>query len=97
VSTQEVTLWFEVGWYAKTDSCFLLLCSKHCVFDHISYVLYTHGDTLIFVVYVENILITSNNNDLIHILKKQLTNSFDITDLGTLHYFLGLQVLPLLV
>jgi hypothetical protein len=29
----------------------------------------------------------------LHRLKKQLIDSFDITDLSTLHYFLGLQVL----
>jgi hypothetical protein len=28
-------------------------------------------------------------------LKKQLVDTFDMTDLGLLHYFLGLQVLPL--
>jgi hypothetical protein len=50
---------------------------------------------LIFFVYVDDLLITRNNNDLILRLKKQLVDSFDMTDLGTLHYFLGLQVLPL--
>jgi hypothetical protein len=50
---------------------------------------------LIVVVYVDDLLITGNNNDLILRLKKQLVDSFDMTDLGTLHYFLGLQVLPL--
>jgi hypothetical protein len=49
---------------------------------------------LIFVIFVDDILITSNNNDLILRLKKQLTDSFGMTNHGTLHYFLGLQVLP---
>jgi hypothetical protein len=50
---------------------------------------------LIVVVYVDDLLITGNNNDLIHRLKKQCVDSFDMTYLGTLHYFLGFQVLPL--
>jgi hypothetical protein len=50
---------------------------------------------LVVIVYVDDLLITSNNNDLILRLKKQLDDSFDMTDLGTLHYFWGLQVLPL--
>jgi hypothetical protein len=50
---------------------------------------------LIIFLYVDNLLITHNNNNRILILKKQLVDSFDMTDLGTLHYFLGLQVLPL--
>jgi hypothetical protein len=54
-----------------------------------------NGNTLIVVVYVDDLVITGNNIDLILRLKKQLVDSFDMTDLGTLHYFLGLQVLPL--
>jgi hypothetical protein len=50
---------------------------------------------LIVVVYVDDLVITGNNTDLILRLKKQLVDSFDMIDLGTLHYFLGLQVLPL--
>jgi hypothetical protein len=59
------------------------------------YVLHTNGDTLIVVVYVDDLLITGNNTNLILRLKKQLVDSFDTTNLGTLHYFLGIQVLPL--
>jgi hypothetical protein len=50
---------------------------------------------LIVVVYVDDLVIIGNNNDLILRLKKQLDDSFDIIDLSTLYYFLGLQVLPL--
>jgi hypothetical protein len=59
------------------------------------YILRTNRDTLIVVVCVDELLITGNNNDLIHILKKQLADSFDMPNLGTLHYFLGLQLLSL--
>jgi hypothetical protein len=44
---------------------------------------------------VDDLLITINNIDLILRLKKQLADFFDMTDLSTLHYFLGLQLLPL--
>jgi hypothetical protein len=50
---------------------------------------------LIIVVYVDDLVITGNNTNLILRLKKQLVDSFDMTDLGILHYFVGLQVLPL--
>jgi hypothetical protein len=83
------------AWYAKIDNLFLRLDFKHCESDHSLYVLHTNGDTLIVVVYVDDLLIIGNNIDLILRLKKQLADSFDMTNLGTLHYFLGLQVLPL--
>jgi hypothetical protein len=59
------------------------------------YVHHTNGDTLIVVVYLDDLLITGNNKDLILRLKKQLADSFDMKDLGTLHFFGGLQLLPL--
>jgi hypothetical protein len=57
------------------------------------YVFHTNGDTFIVVVYVDDL--TGNKNDLILRLKKQLVDSFHMIDVGPLHYFLGLQVLPL--
>jgi hypothetical protein len=58
-------------------------------------VLHTNIDTLIFFVYVDDLLIAGNNNDLILILKKTIVDSFDMKYLSTVHYFLDLQVLPL--
>jgi hypothetical protein len=58
-------------------------------------ILHTNRDTLIVVVYIDELIITVNNNDIIIRLKKKLVDSFDMTDLGTLHYFMGFQVLPL--
>jgi hypothetical protein len=52
-------------------------------------------NTLIVVVYVGDLVITGNNTNLFLRLKKQHVDSFDMIDLGILHYFLGLQVLPL--
>jgi hypothetical protein len=49
---------------------------------------------LIVFVYVDALLIISNNYDLILIFKKQLAYSFHMADLGTRHYFFGLQLLP---
>jgi hypothetical protein len=83
------------AWYAKIDHFFLNLGFKCCESYHNLYVLHAHGDTLIVVVYVDDLVITGNNIDLILRLKKQLVDTFDMKDLGLLHYFLGLQVLPL--
>jgi hypothetical protein len=83
------------SWYATIDYFFLQIGFKHCEYDHILYVPHTNGDILIIVVYVDDLLITGNNNYLILRLKKQLVDSFDMIDFNTLHYFLGLQLLPL--
>jgi len=96
--TQEFALWFELGsstWYAKIDSLFLRIGFKQCEYDHSLYVSHSNGDTMIIFVYVDDLIIIGNNNSFIFRLKKKLIDSFDMTDIGTLHYFLGLQVLPL--
>jgi len=83
------------AWYAKIDNFFLRLGFKYCEYDHNLYVLHTNGDTLIIVVYVYDLRITNNNSNLILRLKKQLVDSSDMKNIGTLHYFLGLEVFPL--
>lgn len=50
---------------------------------------------LIVVFYVDDLVLTRNKPNLILRLKSQLADTFDMTDLGILHFFLGLQVLPL--
>ena len=47
------------------------------------------------VLYVDDLVITINNVNLILGLKKQLANTFEMTDLGLLHFFLGIQILQM--
>ena len=68
---------------------------KCCESDHSLSMLHVNGDTLIVVIYVDDIVITSNNLDLILGLKRQLVATFEMTNLGLLHYFLGHQIFPL--
>jgi hypothetical protein len=84
-----------IDWYAKINNFFLHLNFKHCEYDHSLYVSHTHGNVFIIFVYVDDLVITGNNIGLNLRLKKQIDDSFDLTDLGILHYFFGLQLLPL--
>ena len=45
-----------------------------------------------FIVYVDDIIITGDDKKGIDDLKRYLQNSFWTKDLGTLHYFLGIEV-----
>lgn len=45
------------------------------------------------VIYVDDIIITGNNNFEINKVKQHLDNTFSIKDLGRLNYFLGIEVL----
>ena len=57
------------AWYAKIDSFFINLGFKHHQSNQSIYILHIHGDTLIYVVYADDLVITDNNLDLVSRLK----------------------------
>ncbi|XP_065632023.1 uncharacterized mitochondrial protein AtMg00810-like [Quercus suber] len=59
------------------SSLFILRCEKLVVY---------------LLVYVDDIVLTGNNPQFIDSLISQLSSSFELKDLGSLHYFLGLQI-----
>jgi hypothetical protein len=48
-------------------------------------------DTLILIIYVDNLLIT-RGEELIVDCKKGLASEFEMKDIGLMHYFLGMEV-----
>eukprot|EP00268_Persea_americana_P064641 TRINITY_DN8534_c1_g2_i6.p1 TRINITY_DN8534_c1_g2~~TRINITY_DN8534_c1_g2_i6.p1 ORF type:complete len:113 (-),score=0.54 TRINITY_DN8534_c1_g2_i6:1696-2034(-) len=57
------------------------------MFTHI-----TTQSTTIFLVYVDDIIITGTHSNMIRKLQTSLQDAFHIKDLGPLTYFLGLKV-----
>ena len=52
-----------------------------------------HGSSIVFLLlYVDDIIITSNKSNFVSSVIKLLGVDFDLKDLGLLHYFLGLQI-----
>ena len=47
---------------------------------------------IIILVYVDDIRIASNDVDAVNVFKQFLDSKFKLKDLGTLKYFLGLEV-----
>ena len=70
-----------------------ILCFKCYESKHNIYVMHVKNKTLIVALYVDDLFITSSNLNFIFILKKQLADTFQKTNLGILHFFLGIQVL----
>lgn len=63
-------------------------------FDHYLFTLSKGGFFLVLIVYVDDILLTSNNYDVIADVKHFLHKEFTIKDLGEADYFLGIQIQP---
>ncbi|XP_048139417.1 uncharacterized mitochondrial protein AtMg00810-like [Rhodamnia argentea] len=60
--------------------------------DHTLFVKKSGAKISILIVYVDDIVVTGNDNDEIGRLKKFLGQEFEIKDLGKLRYFLGIEV-----
>ncbi len=48
---------------------------------------------IVIVIYVDDLIITGDNDANIFDLKKLLKQKFEMTDLGELHYFLGIEII----
>jgi hypothetical protein len=79
-------------WYKKFDTYMLGLGftrgkDDHCV--HFKSI----GDQLIYLVlYVDNMLLIGKNKEIIENVKTQLSSKFDMKDLGSSNFILGMKI-----
>jgi hypothetical protein len=64
----------------------------HYKVEHDLYIHHQDGKTLIIVLYVDDLFLTGHSTSMINDMKQQLKDSFEMTNLGLLHSFLGLQI-----
>ena len=81
------------AWYSKMDSFLLATSFSRCHFDNNVYTKRVNGHLIILVLYVDDLILTSSDPNIIKHVKSSLKKKSDMTDLGYLHCFLGLQVL----
>lgn len=85
---QSPRAWF--GRFAK----FVTKCGyKQCQSDHTLFVkLSTEKKIAVLIVYVDDIILTGDFEEELQVLKQRLAQEFDIKDLGSLKYFLGMEI-----
>eukprot|EP00253_Pinus_taeda_P035013 PITA_35013 len=81
------------AWYAKMDSFLLDTSFSSCHYDNTVYTKKVGKSLIILVLYIEDLILTGSDPNLINHVKSSLKKQFEMTDIGHLHYFLGLQVL----
>ncbi|KAG3230733.1 hypothetical protein PI124_g24169 [Phytophthora idaei] len=65
---------------------------KTCEADHCIYVERDDQHMIFVALYVDDLVLASNNDKLLKSTKKALSERFDMTDLGHLKYFLGVEI-----
>jgi hypothetical protein len=81
-------------WYQKLTSIFVKLGFKQCTVDQAIYfrAVIVKGKLTVMVVYVDNCSIVATTIQLVEELKAGLCEHFEVTDLGELHWMLGIKV-----
>ena len=80
------------AWFDKFSN-FLIGFGFECSFPDPSLFIYHQGSDVIYLLlYVDDMILTGNNNVLLDRLLVQLNQVFRMKDMGEVHYFLGIQV-----
>jgi uncharacterized protein (DUF1499 family) len=80
------------AWNAKLDETLVVLDFSHSVSKH---AVYAHGEgvsRLLVGVYVDDLIITRNNDVEITSFKQQMSSRIKMSDLGLLSFYLGIKV-----
>lgn len=80
------------AWYARLNKCLEDLGFTKCPYEHAVYVRREGNESLIVGVYVDDLLITGTCVSNIDRIKKQISKEFDMTNMGKLSYYLGIEV-----
>eukprot|EP00253_Pinus_taeda_P014720 PITA_14720 len=80
------------AWYAKMDSFLLETGFSRCHSDNIVYTNKVGKSLIIFFIYVDDLILSGSDPNLIKHVKSSIKKKFEMIDLGHLHYILGLQV-----
>jgi len=79
-------------WYLKFDSIIKKFGFKANVEDNCIYAKFKNGKYIFLVLYVDDILLASNDISLLLETKKFLSSNFDMKDLGEASYVLGIEI-----
>ena len=80
------------AWYKKISRYFTDIGFFKCFFYSDLYMLNQEKDVVLILFYVNDLLITKNNDEIIKECIYKLKATFEIIDLGLLHYYLEMQV-----
>ncbi|GKC01926.1 uncharacterized mitochondrial protein-like protein [Tanacetum coccineum] len=88
----DVKMSFLNGDRKKLDSTLEEMGFLQCVHEKAVYRKVSNGEFIIIAVYEDDIFVTGTSLDLINEFKKRMASQFEMSDLGELTYYLGIEV-----
>jgi hypothetical protein len=81
------------AWYSRIEAYFIEEGFEKCHCEHTLFVKSgDEGKVLIVSLYVDDLIFTGNDGDMFRRFKESMKKEFDMTDLGKMRYFLGVEV-----
>jgi len=81
------------AWYSRIEGFFIKEGFKKCSHEHTLFLKHeADGKFLIISLYVDDLIYTGNDVELCEKFKKSMKLEFDMSDLGKMKYFLGVEV-----
>lgn len=80
------------AWYSKIEAYFVRENFERCPSEHTLFTKKNGGKMLIVSLYVDDLIFTGNDRSMCDEFKNSMMSEFDMTDLGKMKYFLGIEV-----
>ena len=80
------------AWNNRIDKYFKENGFTKCPHEHALYIKFKDGDVLIVCLYVDDLIFTGNNPSFFEEFKKAMAKEFEMTDIGLMAYYLGIEV-----
>ena len=79
-------------WYNRIDAHLLDLGFTKSLSEFTLYLRKINDELLVVSLYVDDLLVTGSNMEQIDVFKREMKNVFEMTDLGKMTFFLGMEV-----
>ena len=80
------------SWYSRIDTHLTNLGFKKSLSESTLYIKKADNEILVVSLYVDDLLVTGSSKELIDRFKEEMKDVFEMTDLGRMTFFLGMQV-----
>ncbi|KAL0379430.1 UNVERIFIED_CONTAM: Retrovirus-related Pol polyprotein from transposon RE2 [Sesamum angustifolium] len=80
------------AWYSRIDKYFMDRGFRRSLSEPTLYIKSQGNDKLIVSLYVNDLIYTGNNEKMIQDFKEDMMKTFEMSDLGLMHFFLGIEI-----